>query len=390
MKKNKFISWDQDKDYSLVRGGFLYFLINKLGLCGDSNLDLLLRALTFALLSWLPLLVFSVFYGTFFGTAGQLGFGQDFLTHLRLLVVVPFLVWVEKLIDPAFSEYMNSTRRIIPRDEEEKFGKLERFIDKLLNSWLPDILFLLLIYFFYLTSLQIMNQPELRWYDTGDPDRIYYYAISLPIYQFLFFRWLWRWFIWAFSVVKISRMNLQIEASHADQMAGLEYLSLVPLAFCVMCLAPAIVFSAMIGEEILYTGTTLTSFGYHIFFFVISIPIIVHLPLLTFMPLMIRIKARGITRFGSLIQYHNNLFKEKWMEGKLPEKESILPSLDNSSMADLNGSYQQAVQGMQLIPISRRALVFVALMLLVPFLPLAFTMYSLGELFSKLAKIVKG
>jgi len=146
MKKNKFISWDQDKDYSLVRGGFLYFLINKLGLCGDSNLDLLLRALTFALLSWLPLLVFSVFYGTFFGTAGQLGFGQDFLTHLRLLVVVPFLVWVEKLIDPAFSEYMNSTRRIIPRDEEEKFGKNEicihssekgkaqQFLDEILDT----------------------------------------------------------------------------------------------------------------------------------------------------------------------------------------------------------------------------------------------------------------
>jgi hypothetical protein len=105
---------------------------------------------------------------------------------------------------------------------------------------------------------------------------------------------------------------------------------------------------------------------------------------------MIKAKARAINRFGSLIQYHNNLYKVKWMEGKLPSDDNILPSLDNSSMADINTSYQQAVQGMNLIPITRNQIIYAALILMIPFIPLIFTQYSLIELLSKLAQIVTG
>jgi hypothetical protein len=150
------------------------------------------------------------------------------------------------------------------------------------------------------------------------------------------------------------------------------------------------IFAATIGEDIIFRGMTLDAYIYQIIVFAIVVPLIVHLPLLSFIPLLIRTKVNGIYRFGSLIQYHNNLYREKWMEGNMPDDDNLLPSLDNSSMADINGSYQQAVKAMTVIPINRNALVISMLMLLIPFLPLIFTKYSLAELFSELIKVISG
>ena len=78
------------------------------------------------------------------------------------------------------------------------------------------------------------------------------------------------------------------------------------------------------------------------------------------------------------------------MEGKLPKDEHILASLDNSSMADINGSYQQAVKDMSIVPINPKSLIGVIVILLLPFLPLLFTTYSLKDLVDKLVQVLGG
>ena len=139
--KNKFISWDEDKDYSLVSGGLVYFLLRKLRLLKEGDRNLLFRGLILSLIAWLPLIVMSLADGTFLGEDGNLGVAQDFVLHIRLLLVVPFLIWIEKLIDPAFNIYMNATRRLIPPEEEAVFERTEAQTDSLSKSWLPEILF---------------------------------------------------------------------------------------------------------------------------------------------------------------------------------------------------------------------------------------------------------
>jgi len=218
----------------------------------------------------------------------------------------------------------------------------------------------------------------------------YYLFISVPVYQFLIIRWTWRWLIWAYSVLRISNLNLQIEASHADQMAGLEFMRLVPLTFCFLSLAFSAMYSALIGEDILYNGATLKEYYYPILFYAVLVTIGIHLPLIFMIPNLIKVRARAMNKFSSLIQYHNNLYREKWMEGQLPEDDHILGSLDNSSMADINGSYQQAVKEMSVIPINRNSIVGAIVMLLVPFIPLLFTEFSLKILLSKLLQVVSG
>ena len=78
------------------------------------------------------------------------------------------------------------------------------------------------------------------------------------------------------------------------------------------------------------------------------------------------------------------------MEGQLPKDDHILGSLDNSSMSDINGSYQQAVKDMSIVPINQKSIIGMVLMLLIPFLPLLFTKYSLKDLIMNLMQVVSG
>ena len=395
LEKNKFISWDEDKEYSLVSGGLVYFLFRKLSVRKERDRNLLLRALIFSLIAWLPLIILSLADGTFLGEEGNLGVAQDFVLHIRLLLIVPFLIWIEKLIDPAFNIYMNATRRLIPPEEEPVFKRTEVLTDKLSNSWLPEILFLVIIYVVLISKLSVPTLLDSRFAVTDsasnfNPSALYYMLISFPIYQFLIARWFWRWVIWIITVLRFSRISLRIEASHADQMAGMSYLSMVPIAFCILSLALSALLAGLIGEEIIYLQTSLLEYRVTVIVFVIAVPLVIYAPLLVFVPQLLRAKVRAIARFGGMIQYHNNLYREKWLEGNLPDHESILPSLDNSSMADINGSYQQAVKGMTIIPVERKTLLYSMLLLLIPFVPLIFTMFSMSELFSKLLELVTG
>jgi hypothetical protein len=42
--------------------------------------------------------------------------------------------------------------------------------------------------------------------------------VSLPIFQFLMVRWLWRYLIWCRLLWRISRLDLQLIPTHPDQL----------------------------------------------------------------------------------------------------------------------------------------------------------------------------
>jgi hypothetical protein len=395
MKDDKFVSWDEDKQYSLVSGGLFYALTKKLNLIRIGEPHLLRRAVLLAFITWIPMMIITLIDGTFAGEQVILSFIEDFPLHIRLLLVLPFLILIEKIIDPTYDDYMNSTRRLIAQKDEKVFELISDRVDKLSNSWIPEIVFLLIIYGTFFINIDKFDLSVSRWnIDKGDGGidlaGAYYLFVAIPFYQLLLARWTWRWVVWGYSVIRISKLDLKIEASHADQMAGLEYMGLVPMTFCFLSLAFSAMFSALAGEDIIYNGATLKEYYYPILFFVISIPVVIHLPLLAMIPNLLKAKTRAMNKFSSLIQYHNNLYREKWMEGQLPKDDHILGSLDNSSMADINGSYQQAVKDMSIVPINQKSIIGMVLMLLIPFLPLLFTQYSLKDLLLSLFQVVSG
>jgi len=165
-------------------------------------------------------------------------------------------------------------------------------------------------------------------------------------------------------------------------MAGLEYVNLVPLMFSFILIAPSAVFSSYIGMDIIYHGTVLNSYVFHIAAYIFLLPIILYAPLLLFVPFMIRAKSWGIQNFGNLIRKHNGDYVNKWMEGAPPQGDQLLGTMDNSSLSDINGSYAP-VQGLKLIPVNYKMILLSFALNILPYIPLVFTYYSASSLFKQ-------
>ena len=306
-------------------------------------------------------------------------FSRDFYLHVRFLFVVPFLILIENLVDKSFIGFLEETDDIIPDTQQNASNQLVRRLDGLTNSFIPEILVLLVFYGLISLnwdSLSIFNSDRNFLLHTNSNSLAiggwYYLLICTPVFLLLVFRWLWRWIIWIYSIIRISRFSLEMDPLHADKMGGLEYLNTVPLTLSYILVAPSAVFSAHIGMEIIYHGASLSEYVIPISAYIFMLPIILFAPLLLFIPKLIGMKTWAIKNFGSTIRKHNMAYRELWIEGKGKKEETLLGTMDNSSLADINGSYGP-VQDMQVIPINRKMILMSFALNLIPYLPLVFT-----------------
>jgi len=387
---------DKYKDFSLVSGGLLYDLMAKIRGNDTKKYGQWRRAIFFALLTWLPLLILALIDGTMIGDKTDINFWEDITIHIRFLFVVPFLILVEKTIDESFVDFFKTTERIISRDNQKIFDRLVGTIDRMSNSYIPEIIILVSIYLIIIlrwndlpifnSSREFLAQPNVN---KLSPAGWYYFFVSFPFYLLMVFRWIWRWMIWFYSLVRISRLRFKIEALHADKMGGLGYLNLVPLAFTFLFLAPSAGLAASFGMEILYDGKSLNQYYIEILMYGLAVPIILYSPLLFFAPMMKKAMSRSIHQFGDLLTRHNNDYYEKWITGPPPKGDQLLGSVDNSSLSDINGSYGP-VQGTKLVPLNYKMIFTSIILILLPFIPLIFTSFSGNEVLIKLIETLFG
>ncbi len=382
--------------FSLVSGGLIYTITEVFRKMTKPEKELEVTALALALITWLPICVLAVFNGTVDDDPNTINFFQDFLVHVRFLLVVPFLILIEKIVDKSFVNYIKISDRIIPNSQQPAFNKLVKRLDKLTDSFIPEIIILVIIYLivaFDRQNFAVSHSARNYLFIPGTRDLTisgwYYLLISLPIFQLLVFRWIWRWLVWLYSIIRISRFKLQIDPLHADQMAGLEYLNLVPLTFSFIIMAPSAVLSAIIGIDIIYNGALFKDYMFMVTVYVVLLPIILYAPLSIFTPLLIHAKIYGISMFGNLIRTHNLAYDKKWMDENHSQDEKLLGSIDNSSLADINGSYAP-IQGMRILPIDFKLILLSFVLNVVPYIPLIFTYYSASELFKLIMKSVMG
>ncbi|MGA9270471.1 MAG: hypothetical protein WBV45_07605 [Lutimonas sp.] len=380
--------------FSLVTGGLIYKLMTTLLKTKDPVKNRRQRALLFAFIAWLPLCLLILFGGGESVMTDELDFFKNFDLHIRFLFAVPFLILIEKVVDRSFVAYIKNSDELIDDKEQLRFDALVEKIDKLSNLYLPEVLILGLIYsviFIRWNDPTLLDSAEDYLSKDGDISiaGIYYLFVSLPIFQLLLFRWFWRWIIWVYSLVKISKFTLFIDAMNIDGKAGLTYLNLVPSTFSIVFFALAAVLAGTIGFAIINHDVPLETHYFDILFFAVGTPLMLYSPLLIFMPLLHSTKSRAIHRMGTLVAKHNHDYAKKWLDNPPPPKEPVLGSVDNSSLSDINGGYAPAVS-MNFIPIDSKMLVTSGLILLVPFLPLAFTKYSFFDLVNIVLKTVFG
>lgn len=392
MKKDSF----EDLHQSTFVGGGLFHKISTIfhkknvSIKGSPRI-----AIGLVIITWVPLFILAVFSETNNDSIQSISFFEDFFLQVRFLLVLPFLILIEKPIDLTFVKYIQNTYKLIQEHDRDKFISLVDRIRNIVKSYLPEILFLIIVY-----VLTIQNWNELwvldsdRNYLTNADNSLnsagwYYLLVCSPLLQLLIFRWLWTWIIWAYSIFSISRLNLKVDPLHADSMAGLQYLNFTPYSLSKVLIATSAILSSYIGVEIMQYGTALTDYTFQIIAYVIVFPILLYLPLLFLQKKLIKAKIFGIQNFGDLVRVHNLEYVQKWIEGNPPVDEPLVGSPDHSSLADINGSYGP-LQSMKPFPIDYKMILSSIVMCILPYLPLLFTYYSATELFKMLISNVLG
>jgi hypothetical protein len=175
--------------------------------------------------------------------------------------------------------------------------------------------------------------------------------------------------------------------SHPDRVGGLGFLSDTVYGFTPLLIAHGALLAGLIGNRIYHLGATLPSFMLDILVFVIFVMCVVLGPLLVFSPQLAKAKWMGKAEYGTLAERYVREFDAKWLRAGAPVDEPLVGSADLQSLADLSNSFE-IVRTMRVVPITKEAVIQLAIVIAAPIAPLVLTMMPLDEILKKMLGIL--
>lgn len=379
---------ESQADFSLVLGGPLFQMYRRTHLSGDALELLHRRMIIISSVAWLPLLLLSALHGDAQGNAVAITFVEDIETHVRFLIALPILIAAEIVVHRrirfAVSQFVE--RGIVPPEQLSEFRNAIDSTMRWRNSAIIEIALVVLVYTVGLWTWR--NQIALdatSWYASDDrsqlrltPAGYWNMFVSVPIFQFVLLRWYFRFLLWFWFLLRVSRLQLRLIASHADRAAGLGFLGGSVNAFALILLAQGALLAGLIASQIFHAGGNLMNFRVEIAGFLAFFVAVTLIPPTVFMPQLVRAKRQTSREFGLLVSRYSNEFHRKWVEGGAPADEPLLGSADVQSLADLGNSYSVVLET-RLVPFGIKDVSRLAAIAATPFLPLLLTMFSLDD-----------
>jgi hypothetical protein len=385
------------EEFSLVLGGPLFQLFRRAHLTGG-HLELARRRIVvISLFAWLPLLLLAVADGTALGGDVPVPFLHDVDAHVRFLVALPLLIVADLVVHQRMRVVVSQfvSLGLVPEALRARFDAAIASAMRLRNSVLAEVLLIAFVYgvgiFVVWEHYFALDAPTwYAWPEGGHPrPRLagwWYLYVSIPLFQFILLRWYFRIIIWARFLWQVSRLPLTLMPLHPDRMGGLGFLSRIVHAFAPLLVAQGALLAGTLANRIFFDGASLANFKSEIAAMVALAVAVVLLPLLVFVPALARAKREGLRAYGHLAKSYVAAFDEKWLRSK-PADEPLIGSSDIQSLADLGNSFE-VVRGMRIVPVTKEAVIALAVMTLLPLAPLLLTMISVEQLLDQFLKIV--
>lgn len=215
----------------------------------------------------------------------------------------------------------------------------------------------------------------------------WYVFVSLPIFQFLLFRWYFRVFIWIRFLWHVSRCELRLIPTHPDRAGGLGFLSLIVVSLAPILAAHGALLAGTIANRIFFQGAKLPDFKMELIGLPVVLLLLVLGPLLLFTPHLGQARRAGLREYGILAQRYVREFDDKWIRGNAPASEPLVGTADIQSLADLGNSFE-IVSSMSTVPFTKKTVIQLAVITLLPVAPLLLTMISAEEILKSLLKVV--
>jgi hypothetical protein len=380
-------------DHFTLRGGPGHRLLGARGLLQGGGLVLL--CIGVVLLAAVPLIFLANAQGVAAGRRVQLPLVKD-LTVYAVLFGAPWILVVGEVVNRRIRYAVRyfEVAPLVPEKRRQDFDDAVTRTAGMADAWLSDVVLLVLSVVLGWLDLSaahaIPGHSSWRW--IGTPTALswagrWFWLVTLPLYQFLLLRWLWRLVLWTLWLRRVSKLDLDLLATHPDRAGGLGFLADAQAAFNLMLIPVAVVFSSRAAFWIQYGGGSPDQLKYVLLAFAILAIVIVQGPLFVFTPLLVLARRRGILQYGALADAYVHDFHGKWVMGRKPPDEPLLGAADIQSLADMGNSLQ-VVRGMRVAPIGLPELAATALAAIVPMLPLLSTVIPIQDILKKVLELV--
>ena len=375
------------RHFSLLTGGPFFAITRRLHLLSPRGT---LRVFPLALLCWLPLGL---------STGGRLLLGYtpeplayDISVHTRFLISWPLLVLAGRLVDLQANVVVTQLYKsqFAARAELDAIlDRAERLRD---NGWIEAIIAAVALLGGTATIWGFIGPSGVVHGGTtaGDtPMRFYYAGFGLPLLQFVAARWLWRWGVWSYVMISVSRLDLRALGTHPDRAGGLGFVGAPLTGFSVFVASLATVLSAAWLTQILDGRMTAPAALPTLLVFLVSMFAIGYGPLLFFTPHLYKAQRKALNVYSPLALDYMRQFHQKWIERRSETTEQLIGNSDIQSMADMGNAFNVVLQT-RIFIFGKKKLIELWLAAVLPMLPLVATVIPVTEVFKRLGNTLVG
>jgi hypothetical protein len=369
-----------ERAFTMFGGGPFLAWLRRLNLVKPSGA---LRISWLVCVAWLPLML---------GAALRMAFGTrpspivlDISVHVRLLVALPLLLWSTQLLE---AQSRGAVRMLYDGELAEP-AKLDPIFDGAArlrdNGWIELAIALAALGIGQLGLWGVLGPTGVfhgvERHTEWSFARVWYGTISLPLFQFLLARWMFRWAVWSYVLLRLSRLPLAATAAHPDHAAGLSGLAWPIVGYDWYVAACSAVLSGAWATQLIDHRVTVPALWSTVMILVVIAIIIGYAPLLVFTPQLYAVKRQDLLKNMMFGLTYTREFNAKWLAGR--SGEPLLGTSDIQSLNDLGGAFQ-VVLSTRVTVFSVASMKGVVIAVVLPLLPLIATVVPLESVVKKL------
>jgi hypothetical protein len=383
----------QEPDYGIEHffvGKDPFFRLQRaIGLAPPHDLGVKRRALFFALLCWLPIVVAASVAGRVFGGETAEPLLLHFAVHSRSLIAIPLFIVGELAllrIETLIRHFPASG--LVGESSLPDFRAALSVVDRLLNSWWS---FVVLVGLVMANAVFVVHRSawvhEASWaIDRGGLMFAGWWLLLVlrPVFSFLMALWIWRIIVLGFLLRRISRLDLDLVPVHPDRAGGLGFLSIAPQLFIPFVLGVSIVLASHFAHSVLYHGVHVESLRMPMALYVAIALLLCLSPLLALAGRLRRLRRKALLDYGALAGRHGRLVDRRWIRGETIRDDALLNAPELGPVADVR-SLHEAVTAIQTVPIGRRTVLTLFAAAALPMVPVLAIEIPVTELLKMLA-----
>jgi hypothetical protein len=208
--------------------------------------------------------------------------------------------------------------------------------------------------------------------------------VSQPLFVSLQAAALWRLLLWGRLLWRVSRMDLQLVASHPDRLGGLRLVQVTLRGFLLLAFAWGVIDASNVAAGVIFDDRTIMDYRHLILAHVLGVLVLFIGPQLTLWAPVLRLHWQGTLEYGRLASQLGREFDAKWLTTRRVDKESLSVP-DFSATTDLY-SIAANVRDINVFFLDTRSVLALVVATLLPFVPILFVRFPVDEVLNMALK----